>query len=114
VYDPVEDVSLTGPRANLRPQRRAKANMLRIATVVCLLLLVLLAVSQVVHTHSVESDADHCPLCIAMHSVLPIVILVAAAVLTRISTATPVPQESRRIVHSWHPTLFNRPPPLGC
>jgi hypothetical protein len=49
-------------------------------------LLALLAVAQVVHAHPVQSDADHCPLCIAMHSVVPIVVMVAALVLVRIET----------------------------
>jgi hypothetical protein len=82
--------------------------------VVCLVLLVLLAVAQVVHTHSVESDADHCPLCIAMHSVVPIVALAAAAVLVRIGTAAPVPLEVHTIIRYWHPTFFTRPPPADC
>jgi hypothetical protein len=37
-------------------------------TAVCFILLALLAVVQVAHLHSNESDADHCPLCVVMHS----------------------------------------------
>jgi hypothetical protein len=76
-------------------------------------LLVLLAVAQVTHVHSVGSDADHCPLCVVMHSVVPFVIMVAGVVLVRIGTATPVMRETRTIIRYWHPTLFNRPPPAG-
>jgi hypothetical protein len=85
-----------------------------VAAVVCLVLVAVLAVIQVAHVHAVESDADHCPLCIAMHSVLPFVIMVAAVVLVRIGTAAPVLHETRTIIRYWHPTLFNRPPPAGC
>jgi hypothetical protein len=114
VYYRREDVLLTAIRAQLRRDRRSKSSALGAATVVCMVLLVLLAVAQVVHTHPVESDADHCPLCIAMHSVVPIVALVAAAVLVRIDAAAPVPLEIHTIVRYWHPTLFTRPPPAGC
>jgi hypothetical protein len=84
------------------------------AAVVCLILVALLAVIQVTHVHAVESDADHCPLCVAMHSLVPFVITVASVLLVRIGTAAPVLPETRRIVRYWHPTLFNRPPPTGC
>ena len=85
-----------------------------VATVVCLLLVALLAVLQVTHSHAVESDADHCPLCIAMHSVMPIVVMVAAAVLVPIGIASPVLVQTRVILRYWHPTLFTRPPPAAC
>jgi hypothetical protein len=41
------------------------------------------------------------------------VVMVAAVVLVRIGTATPVMRETRTIIRYWHPTLFNRPPPAG-
>ena len=48
-------------------------------TIVCLLLLALLTVVQVAHVHSVETAADHCPLCIAMHSAAPVAVTAAGS-----------------------------------
>src|ERR1035438_248296 len=86
VYYLREDVSLTGLRAHLRSDWRPRPRTLAVLTAVCLVLLALLAVAQVVHAHPVQSDADHCPLCIVMHSVVPFVVMVAALVLVRIET----------------------------
>jgi hypothetical protein len=79
----------------------------------CLALLALLTVVQVAHIHAVETDADHCPLCIAMQSAAPAAIAAAAVVLVQIESAAPV-FEARAIVRHWHPKLFTRPPPAGC
>ena len=83
-------------------------------TAVCLVLLALLAVAQVVHAHPVQSDADNCPVCVAMHSVVPFVVMVAAPVLVRIETIAPVPLAVNKIILYWYPTLFTRPPPTSC
>ena len=66
---------------------------LKTVAVVCLVLLALLAVAQVTHVHAVGSDADHCQLCIAMHSVVPFVVFVVAVLLVRIGNAAPTPLE---------------------
>ncbi|MGA2050960.1 MAG: hypothetical protein ABSG96_24955 [Terracidiphilus sp.] len=94
--------------------RRPKTKALVVASVVCLLLVALLAVLQVMHSHAVESDADHCPLCIAMHSVVPVVAMVAAAILVRLGRTSPVLVQTRVALRYWHPTLFTRPPPAAC
>jgi hypothetical protein len=84
-----------------------------VATVLCLVLLALLAVVQVAHVHPLETDADHCPLCIVLHAAAPVA--VAAAVVILIQVGTPVPiLESRAIIRTWHPSLFTRPPPISC
>jgi hypothetical protein len=80
----------------------------------CLILLMLLAVVHVAHAHSSDSDADHCPVCIAMHSVLPLVVMLVAVLLVRIVVAAPALLEVRAIIRYWHPNLFTRPPPAGC
>lgn len=81
--------------------------------VLCLFLLALLAVVQVAHVHPQETDGDHCPLCIVMHSVAPAA--VAAAVIILVQVGTPVLVcEPRASVRPWLPSLFIRPPPLGC
>ena len=91
--------------------RRAPRSFV-VATVVCLALLALLAVVQVAHIHPLDSDADHCPLCIAIHAVAPVA--VAAAVIILVPVGAPVPLlEPRAILRHWHPTLFTRPPPAA-
>lgn len=81
------------------------------ATVVCLILLALLAVIQVTHNHGPGSDADRCPLCIAIHSVVPLVALLPALGLARIGNFAPTSIKPCAIIRYWHPTLFTRPPP---
>ncbi len=79
----------------------------------CVVLLALLAVVQVAHIHSLDSDADHCPLCIVMHTAAPVAVTAAVVVLVQIQSSAPV-FEPRTIVRHWHPKLFTRPPPAGC
>jgi len=78
----------------------------------CLCLLALLATVQVAHMHPLVNDADHCPLCIAMHSAAPVAALAAIVVMITIGTSAPM-IESRVAVRYWHPQLFTRPPPAG-
>jgi hypothetical protein len=92
--------------------RTARPRAFAVATVVCLLLLALLAVVQIAHVHPLETDADHCPLCIVMHAVAPVVVTAAAITLVQVGTPTPVIQV-RAVIRTWHPTLFTRPPPLA-
>jgi len=84
-----------------------------VAAVVCLVLLALLAVVQVAHTHLLDSDADHCPLCIVMHTAAPVAVMAAVVVLVQMESAAPV-FEAHAVVRHWHPKLFTRPPPKGC
>jgi hypothetical protein len=79
-------------------------------TLVCLVLLALLAVAQVAHTHSVDTDADHCPLCIGMHSAVPVIVAAALILLIQIERSVVVFQPLL-VTRSWHPQLFTRPPP---
>jgi hypothetical protein len=73
----------------------------------------LLAVVQVAHFHPLNSDADRCPLCIAMHSAAPVAVTAAIMVLIQIGTQAPF-IEARTVVRHRHPKLFTRPPPSGC
>ena len=82
------------------------------ATLVCLVLLALLAVAQVAHVHQVDTDADHCPLCIVMHSAAPVAATAAIVVLVQVESAAPV-FEAHTVTRHWHPKLFTRPPPNG-
>ncbi len=92
--------------------RRTKPGILRVATVLCLVLLALFAVIQVTHNHGAGSDADHCPLCIAMHSVVPLVVMIPALGLVRIASAAPALLEVRATSRYWYLALFTRPPPV--
>jgi hypothetical protein len=83
---------------------------LPLVTVVCLLLLTLLAVVQVVHVHTVDTDADHCPLCIVLHTAAPVAVASPAVVMVQFRTNLPV-FEAHTVTRHWHPKLFTRPPP---
>lgn len=94
----------------MRSDRRARPRAYAVVVVVCLVLLALLAVIQVAHVHSVNTDADHCPLCIVLHTAAPISAAVVAIVLVQLESiellAAVFPIATR-----WHPQLFIRPPP---
>ncbi len=78
--------------------------------VVCLVLMALLAVVQVAHFHSNAADADHCALCIVMHSAAPVAAAAAIIVFVQLGLFTQ-PAKARVAVRYWHPQLFTRPPP---
>jgi hypothetical protein len=114
VYYLVQDVALTAILTGLGINRRPKSSTLRLAIVVCLVLLMLLASFHVADAHSTAGDIARCPLCIMMHSVVPFAVVAAAVVLIRIGTQAPKPIEVRTIIRHWHPSLFTRPPPACC
>ena len=70
--------------------------LLRRLSLSCLVLLALLTVAQVAHSHQENSDADHCPLCIVMHTAAPVVAAVAPVALVQIARSAPV-LEVRRV-----------------
>lgn len=104
---------MTGFQNHFRGKRTARLAAWPVASVVCLVLLALLTVVQVAHVHPVETDADHCPLCIVMHTAAPVAVTAAVVVLVQFESATPV-FKARTVVRFWHPQLFTRPPPAGC
>jgi len=79
----------------------------------CLALLAMLAVAQAVHTHANPTDADHCQLCITMHTVVPTAVTMVALILVELAQTAPVPGV-RAASRQLHPQLFIRPPPMGC
>jgi hypothetical protein len=97
---------------NWGTKRRAGTNVLPLVSLVCLILLALLAVAQVTHLHTSDSDADHCPICIMMHSAAPVTVAAAIVVLVQVGRQT-LPAEECRAVRYLHPTLYIRPPPIG-
>jgi hypothetical protein len=103
---------LTGLITGRHRNRRATRRKFAAATVVCLVLLALLAVVQVAHIHPLESDADHCPLCIVMHAVAPVAVTAAVIILVQVGSPAPI-LEARGVIRPWHPALFTRPPPFA-
>jgi len=92
--------------------RRGSINSLPVVTVVCLILLALLAVAQVTHLHTSDSDADHCPLCIVMHSAAPVAMAAIVVVMVQLGVLS-APVQARMAVRYWSPKLHTRPPPKG-
>lgn len=83
----------------------------RASSLICLLLLSLVAFVQVAHVHPIATDADHCPICVVMHSAAPVAAVAPPVVFVRSVVAVPVPV-LHLVVRPWHCTLFNRPPPV--
>jgi hypothetical protein len=104
---------LTGNQPDFSGSGRREPCAFGAAAFLCLVLLAMIALVQVAHSHPLERDADHCSLCIAMHSAAPVAVVAAVVVLVRIGTPEPV-AEARAVVRYWHPKLFTRPPPAGC
>jgi hypothetical protein len=114
VYYPGQDILLIGIPAHSRKNFGPKQGALRTAIGVCLVLLVVLAAVHMAIGHSADADADHCQLCVVMHSVAPLLIMTVAVLLVRIEIGIAVMPEIRAIVRYWHPILFTRPPPISC
>jgi hypothetical protein len=101
---------MKGLGTHLSGNRRAKLRALPVVTVVCLVLLAILTVVQVAHVNTVETAADHCPLCIVMHSAAPVSATAEVVVLVQVEGAAPI-FETHAVTRYWHPQLFTRPPP---
>ncbi|MEI9969912.1 MAG: hypothetical protein WDM87_15290 [Terracidiphilus sp.] len=81
--------------------------------IVCLVLLAMLAVAQVTHLHSSDTDADHCQLCIVMHTVIPVSAAAAVILIVQLGASTPL-AEPIVIARQRQVRLFIRPPPTCC
>lgn len=101
---------MTGFRFQHDGEQRPRAGA---AVIVCLVLLALLAVAQVAHVHSFDTDADHCPLCIVMHSAAPVAVAAITIILVRVGIPAPVMAVRAAAPSFWHASLFIRPPPIG-
>lgn len=93
--------------------RVAVARLLPAVAVVCLVLLALLAVAQVAHLHANDSDADHCQLCIVMHTLAPVAVAAAVIVMVQLGTSA-LPAEPITVIRQRYSRLFIRPPPVSC
>lgn len=104
---------MTGLQTDFRRIGRRKPRAFGAAAFLCIALLAMLAVVQVAHMHPLDQDADHCSLCIAMHSAAPVAVMAAAVMLIKMGSLAPV-VEARAVIRHWHPKLYTRPPPAGC
>ncbi|MGA9060685.1 MAG: hypothetical protein WB341_03365 [Terracidiphilus sp.] len=104
---------MTGFKAQFPVKRGSRLNYLPAVAVVCLALLALLAVAQVAHFHENQTDADHCQLCIVMHTLAPVAAAAAVMVIVPLGTSTP-PAEPIAVVRQRQSRLFIRPPPASC
>lgn len=100
---------MTGFRLQSGPQG-SRPRSFGTALVVCLILMALLAVMQIPHLHQTPSDAEHCALCVVMHSAAPVATAAIHIILVPLGISTPV-VKARAVVRYWHPQLFIRPPP---
>lgn len=104
---------MTRFETHLRVDSRRKPIAFGAVALLCLGLLALLAVAQVAHMHPLQSDADHCQLCIVLHTVAPAAVMAAVVVLIQVGPPAPV-FEPRTVTRHRHPKLFTRPPPAAC
>ena len=86
--------------------------MVAIATV-CLVLLAMLSVAQVTHLHASQTDADHCQLCIVMHTAIPAVAAAAIIVMVQLESLA-IATEPVLVLRKRQIRLFIRPPPVSC
>ncbi len=93
-------------------KRGAWPGFMPAVAVLCLALLAMLAVAQVAHIHPDQSDADHCQLCIVMHTVVPVA--AAAAVIVIVQLGASAPQADPIVIaYKRQIRLFIRPPPVS-
>jgi hypothetical protein len=104
---------LKGLRAHFGWERRLTPREFGATALLCLALLALLATVQVAHIHPLNTDADHCPLCVVMHTAAPVDVTAAVIVLVLFGTSTPLAR-TRAVVRLRRSKLFTRPPPAGC
>jgi hypothetical protein len=94
----------------MRSDRRARPQGYAAVVLLCLALLALLAFVQVAHVHS-DTDADHCSLCIVLHTTAaPVAAAVLVIVLVLFEAVAPVVAIRPRGI-LWQRQLFIRPPP---
>lgn len=92
------------------PSSRRTRPTAYVAVIVCLALLALLTFIQVAHVHSVNTDADHCPICVVLHTAAPLAVAATLIILVEMRAFTPL-VEVRSIRSRCQRQLFIRPPP---
>ncbi len=104
---------MTGLKAHLNLDFRSRRGSLVAIAGLCLFLLVMLAVAQVAHLHTSDTDADHCQLCIVMHTAVPAVAAAAIIVMVQLGALATV-AEPVFVLRKRQTRLFIRPPPVSC
>ena len=108
---------MAGLKTNLRGKRGAQrgfsSGFLPAVAVLCLALLAMLVVAQVTHVHPDQSDADHCQLCIVMHTVVPVAAAATVIVIVQLGPSTPH-ADPIFVVRHRQIRLYIRPPPVSC
>jgi hypothetical protein len=100
-------------QALFRGKQRGRSSFLPVVAAMCLVLLAFLAVAQVAHLHASDTDSDHCPLCIVMHTAVPTVAAAAVVVLVQLGASAPQ-AEPIMVARQRQSRLFIRPPPASC
>ena len=86
----------------------------RVAALLCLLLIVFATTVQVCHIHPEQNgQTDNCPLCVAMHSALPASLHTVAAAPVRAARTYVVAERASAGGRIWAYELSNRPPPVA-
>jgi hypothetical protein len=95
---------------------------LRLIAIVCVLVVCMMSTAQVCHTHAelsalkqnsrnnAPTQDDHCPLCVAMHSALPVALHIAPEPMLQIQALDSVAADAERIFR-WRFEMASRPPP---
>src|SRR5579864_2820504 len=95
---------------------------LRLVAIACVVVVCVMSTVQAFHTHSQFSSAkqhsrnngpttdDHCPLCVAMHSALPVSIHSVASPMLDVHALDSVAADAERIFR-WRFEMASRPPP---
>src|ERR1700733_10702628 len=96
---------------------------LRLLAMLCVLVVCMMSTVLAYHTHADFSALkqnsqhnspatdDHCPLCVAMHSALPVSLHVTPEPMLQIQSLHSVAADARRIFR-WRFEMASRPPPL--
>lgn len=101
---------MAGLKTNRHGKCGAWPGFMPAVAVLCLVLLAMLGVAQVAHVHPDQTDADHCQLCIVMHTVVPVA--AAAAVIVIVQLGASAPQADPIVIARQRQIrLFIRPPP---
>jgi len=95
---------------------------LRLFAIACLAMICVMSTVQAFHAHDQFSSTkqhsrnngpssdDHCPLCVAMHSALPVSLHSAAAPMLHVHTLDSAAADAERIFR-WRFEMASRPPP---
>jgi hypothetical protein len=109
--------SQRGQSAQQRPM------WLRLIAIFCVLLVCVMSTAQLCHTHAgispLKQDSrnngpasdDHCPLCVAMHSALPVDLHLVPEPTLQIHALDSVAVDAERLFR-WRFEMASRPPPV--